>query len=174
MKAFRNQVGLTRPLDETWVTFRDGLPALASHLPGVASIREIEREDLGDGKVRVANEWHVNFPIPSTIRSLAGLSDIGWIEQNTWNVKSHVCTWTIQPFMSKHVACGGQTSFESEHGGRGTRIILEGTLELKPGVLGNANSTAQQTATRFLEAIVAGMVRKNLRAVLEAVATHRA
>jgi len=50
---------------------------------------------------------------------------------------------------------------------------MEATLELKSGVLVNANSTAQQTAARFLEAIVTGMVRKNLRAVLEAVATHR-
>jgi hypothetical protein len=173
MKAFSSPVVLPRPLDEIWTTLRDGLPALAPRLPGVISIREIAREDLGAGKLRVANEWHVNYAMPSAIRSMMGVADIGWIDRSTWDIGSHVCTWKIQPLISEHVACEGQTSFEPAAGGKSTRIGLDGTLEIKPGVFGGKNSGAQSIGVKFLEGIVAAKIRKNLRAVLEAAGTRR-
>lgn len=173
MKAFSSPVVLARPLDEIWITLRDGLPALAPRLPGVISIKEIAREDLGAGKLRVANEWHVNYAMPSAIRSMIGLADIGWIDRSTWDISSRVCAWKIQPLITEHVACEGRTSFEPAAGGKSTRIALDGTLEIKLGVFGRGNSGAQKIGAKFLEGIVAGMIRKNLRAVLEAAGTHR-
>ena len=173
MKTFSSPVVLARPLDETWTTLRDGLPALAPRLPGVISIKEIGREDPGGGKLRVVNEWHVNYAMPAAIRSMIGLADIGWIDRSTWDIGSHVCAWKIQPLLSKHVACEGRTSFEPAADGKGTRVVLDGTLEIKPEVFGRGTSMAQKIAAKVLEGVVAGMIRKNLRAVLEAAGTHR-
>ena len=120
----------------------------------------------------MVNEWHVNYTMPSAIRSMIGLADIGWIDRSLWDTNSGVCVWKIQPLISEHVACEGRTSFQPAAGGKDTRIVLEGTLEIKPEALGRGNSIAQKVGAKFLEGIVAGVIKKNLRAVLEAAATH--
>ena len=57
---FTDQVVLTHPLEVVFQAFRDRLTELVPYLPAIESIETVEREDLGPGRVRLANVWQGN------------------------------------------------------------------------------------------------------------------
>jgi hypothetical protein len=175
VKTFRTLVVLKHPHEAVWAAMRDRLPEFAPRIPDIASVTQTERDAVDGGSVRIVNEWRIRLPVPAAVRSIIGADEIGWIDRNTWDERTRTCSWTIEPFfLAEYIACDGRTVFEPAMGGRGARISLEGTLDLKPGFLGRLAGAAERPITGFLESAVTTVIPKNLRAVVEAAAAFSA
>ncbi len=173
MKSFRSLVVLKRPQDELWTIMRDHLQEIAPRIADIEEVLELERSGA-DGMVHIVNRWQVRQQVPQAIRAMLKLNELRWIDRNTWDEASRVCTWSIEPcFLAEHIACAGQTSFAPAMGGQGTRVTFEGTLELKPGMLGSLGAI-ERMVTGFVESVATTIIPRNLRAVVEAAAEYRA
>jgi hypothetical protein len=168
MKTFRTVVVLKRPRNLLWTAMRDQLHEVVAHVPDIESIKEIERAAENDGTIRIVNEWRPRYPLPPGLRTLFG-GELGWTDRNSWDENIHVCTWAIEPFfLSEHIDCAGTTVFEPALAGQGTKVTLEGTLELRPGILSVIGMGSQGPLTTVLESVLTSVIPKNLRAILEA------
>jgi hypothetical protein len=172
LKTFRNLVVLKRPCQELWTIMRDHLVDFAGQIADIKSIRQIERTATANGVVHIVNEWCVQQQVPALIRPIVKTSELSWIDRNTWDANTHICSWTIEPqFLTEHISCSGQTGFTAAMAGQGTRVTFEGGLDLKPGLLGGAFTGAETLLAGFLESIVTTVIPHNLRSIVEAAAT---
>ncbi|HME28160.1 MAG TPA: hypothetical protein VKI44_43720 [Acetobacteraceae bacterium] len=170
MKNFRSVVVLKRPPQELSAVMRDHLVEFAGSIADIQEIRQIERTTGGDGTVHIVNQWRVRQQIPTAIRSMLKIGELGWIDRNSWNDATGTCCWTIEPsFFGDYIACSGQTTFTEAMAGRGSRVTFAGELDLKPGLLGSLGSV-EPLVSGFLETIVTTIIPRNLRAVVEAAA----
>ena len=170
MKSFHSLVVVRRPRQQLWTIMRDHLSEIAAGIAEIEEVRQIERNVDADGVDHITNEWRARQQIPAAIRSLLKIDDIGWIDRNVWDGRTSTCSWSIEPkFLADHVICGGKTVFDDAMGGRGTRVTFEGTLELRPGLLGSLGSL-EAMVSGFVESIVSTIIPRNLRAVVEAAA----
>jgi hypothetical protein len=173
MKTFRSLVVLKRPQPELWLAMRDYMVDFAGDIGDIESIRELERTTDANNVVHIVNRWRVRQQIPTMLRSVLKASELSWIDRNTWDATSDVCTWAIEPnFLTEYIACSGTTAFASAMGGQGTRVTFEGEFDLKPGVLGKLSSL-ESLLSGFLETIVTTIIPRNLRAVAEAAAAFK-
>lgn len=172
MKSFRSLVVLKRRHDELWAIMRDHLSEIAPRVADIEEVRELARTN-DDGLVHIVNRWQVRAAVPQAIRTLLKLDELAWIDRNTWDEASSLCTWSIEPcFLTEHIACAGTTSFAPAIGGQGSRVTFEGTLELKPGFLPLGG--IEKLVTGFVESVATTIIPRNLRAVVEAAAAYRA
>ena len=173
MKTFRSLVVLKRPRQELWLAMRDHMVDFAGDVADIESVRQIERTTDANDIVHVVNEWQVRQQVPAMLRSILKVSELSWIDRNTWDATTHTCTWAIEPnFLTEHIACSGITSFAPAMGGQGTRVTFEGEFNLKPGALGALRSM-ESLLSGFVESIVTTIIPRNLRAVVEAAAAFR-
>ena len=120
--------------------------------------------------MHIVNEWRVRQQIPAAIRSMLKIGELSWIDRNTWNAAGvHLHLDDRARFLTEYIACSGKTMFAEAMAGQGTRVIFDGELDLKPGVLGSLGSV-EPLLSGFLESIVTTIIPRNLRAVVEAAA----
>lgn len=170
MKKFTTMVVLRCPPDELFAAMRDRLPALASSLADVEQIEELERSEMPDSVV-VTNRWHARQAIPTFLQSRLGASSISWIDRARWFEERHLCTWTIEPTIGDGaITCSGATSFAPAMGGRGTRAMFEGELDIAPEYLSGLVGAFQAPVKAFVETIATSIIPANFRAVAEAAA----
>ena len=171
MKTFRSLVVLKRPHQELWTVMRDHLVDFAGRISDIDEIRQVSRTQDSEGVVHIVNEWRVRQQVPAMIRPILKTSELSWIDRNTWNARTHTCSWTIEPgFLTEHIACSGNTCFAPAMGGQGARVTFEGELDLKPGLLSGPLGGVDKLLSGFLESIVTTVIPRNLRNVVEAAA----
>ncbi len=161
---------LRRPQRELWSIMRDHLVEFAGSIGDIEDVRQIERTSVSDGVVSIVNEWRTRQRIPAAIRGLLNIDEVGWIDRNSWDSGTGICSWAIEPrFLADYVACSGDTTFTETMAGRGTRVTFDGTLDLRPGLLRSLGSM-EPIVSGFVESIVSTIIPRNLRAVVEAAA----
>jgi hypothetical protein len=170
VKTFRSVAVLKHPRDQLWTAMRDHLQATVSKVPDLDSVKEIERIIDPDGTIRIVNEWRPRQQIPAALRGLI-TGEIGWIDRNSWDERTHICNWVIEPFFfADRIECTGATVFETALGGNGAKVTFEGALEIKIGLFGMMGTAAERPLVGLIESIVTTIIPRNLRAVLEAAA----
>lgn len=171
MKTFSALVVVRQPVDSLFATVRDRLPELAPMVDDVASIIELDRETIGEGRIRLTNEWQSTQRVPDLLAKALGTSQVGWIDRNEWDTAGRVCRWRIEPFvLPEHIECGGITAYEPAMGGRGTRVTFSGDFNLAPGALGGLAAALERPISAFVESIVTTLIPRNSRKVIEAAA----
>jgi hypothetical protein len=171
LRTFRGLVVLKRPHAALWAIMRDHLVDVAPHIADIEEIRQLDRSVDTDGLVHIVNHWRVHHQVPPVIRSILKTDEISWIDRNTWDPTTFTCSWTIEPsFLTDYIVCAGQTIFISAMAGQGARIMFEGALDLKPGLLGRLPGGIEKLLSGFLESIVTTVIPRNLRGVVEAAA----
>lgn len=174
MRKFQSFVDLDAPPAQVWVAMRDHMAELAAGMPDVKSITEFKRE-IFPGLIAVTNEWQVEFPIPAMVRAVLGNGGIAWSSWDRWDERTRVCTWQINPFfLADHLSCEGLTIFEAAKGGAGSRVTIDGSLDLKKGFLGRRAAMAEKLVSGVVENVVSTALPKNMRAVLELAAKFNA
>ena len=137
----------------------------------VASIVELERDEVGPGHVRLVNEWRSSQRIPDLLANALGSAEVGWIDRNDWDAARRLCSWTTEPFvLHGSIDCHGTTTYEPAMGGRGARVTLAGEFDLARGALGGLAGALERPVGAFVESIVTTMIPKNTRKVIEAAA----
>jgi hypothetical protein len=173
VKTFRSLVVLKRPQDELWRVMRDHLVDFAANLSDIETVTQLDRTEDTPGVVRIVNEWRIRQQIPAALRNSLKISELSWVDRNTWDSEARVCAWTIEPqFLTGYIACSGQTTFADAMGGKGTRVTFEGSLDLRPGVLG-ALGKLEGLLSGFLESVISTIIPRNLRSVVEAAAAFQ-
>lgn len=148
---------------------RDRLPELASNLSDIESVTELGRRKEGANRTFIDNEWRVRYQLPAFAKSLLGTASLGWIDRNSWNDDTKTCDWTIEPFfMREYISCSGRTVFGPAMGGMGSRVLLEGSLDLNEGFARIRLGTVTRPLSGVVETIVTTALPKNFRGVLEA------
>ena len=171
MKTFRSLVVLKRPPSNFGTSCGTIWSTSRRRIADIKEIRQLERSVDADGVVHIVNQWHVRHQVPQVLRSILKTGELSWIDRNTWDARSYICSWTIEPsFLTDYIACSGQTSFASAMGGQGARVTFEGGLDLKPGLLGGSLGGLEKLLSGFVESIVTTIIPRNLRGVVEAAA----
>ncbi len=170
MKAFHCLVGLRQPPDRVAAAIRDRLLEIAPDLDDVAAIRTIDRSERSGGGVILVNEWRVNPKLPSALNAHITPDMLGWLDHAEWSADSMLCRWRIEPyFMTDAIRCAGETRFESAMGGRGTRAIFGGTLDIDPVALSSVPAPWRRAASAAIELLVGTLIPKNFRKTADAV-----
>lgn len=173
MKQFQALAVVKQPVDVMWVTVRDRMPELGAMVEDVESITLVERTDVGEGRVRLVNEWQAAQRIPELLAKPLNVSTVGWVDTAEWDTATMVCTWSIQPFVfPDHIDCRGTTTYEAAMGGRGTRVTFQGSFDLAPGALGGLAKPLERPVGAFVESIISTMIPKNTRKIIEAAAAQ--
>jgi hypothetical protein len=173
MKEFQTLVVMPAPPAVLFRNMRDHLGRFGTRLANIQSITELSRTIEGVNEVHIANEWRVSFDVPPALRGFLGDGHLGWIDRNRWIESRYTCEWAIEPlFLSGHIACVGSTLFEEALGGKGSRVTLRGTLEIKSSALGSTHNLPGPV-TAIAESVVATVLPRNLRSVVEAAAAAR-
>ncbi len=171
MKTFRSLVGLRQPPGPVAAAIRDRMSEVAPALENVESITEVARIVRPDGAVALVNAWRVNPALPSGLSTLVRPDQMGWLDHAEWSADLSVCRWRIEPLlMNAAIACKGETRFETAMGGRGTRAIFEGRLDIDPVALSSVPAVWRATASTAVELLVGTMIPQNFRRTVEAVA----
>ena len=115
------------PLDVVFSTMRDQLVNLVPHLPDIASIEETEREDSGDGRIRLINHWRGENRVPKVFQKFIKPDQIGWIDRAQWDDAKKIVRWTLEPqFFTNYVDVKGENFFTGDN--TQTTIKLTGEL----------------------------------------------
>lgn len=171
MQTFKALVVVRQPLPELWQTVRDRLPELVPMIEDIDRIAVLEREDVGDGRVRLVNEWWASQRIPELVARAIDVSQIGWIDRCVWDGNDHVGRWVIEPLvLADAITCHGTTSYESAMGGRGVRVTVEGSFDVDLSTFAGLSRSLQRPIASFVESIATTMIPRSTRTVVRAAA----
>ena len=133
------------------------------------------REDP-DGTVHLVNLWRAKADVPVLLRSVVKPEMLAWTDRAEWLPGDWVCHWRIEPqVFSDRVDCIGATRYEEAMGGRGTRIVLEGELDVAPGKLpGRDLADRWSDGPRASKSFVTGLVPRNFQKLAKAISAHAA
>jgi hypothetical protein len=173
MKQFRTLAIVKHPRELVWLTIRDHMVELVPRLQDVAAVLTRKRDERADGTVELVNLWQARAQVPSALASVVRPEMLAWTDEAEWHASTWQCRWRVRPvFLAGVVACSGSTSFEPAVGGRGTRLVFEGTLDLSqaslpgvPGVLAGATLSAVET-------FAAGLIPRNFLKLAQAADQH--
>ena len=170
MKEFKSVVMVRSQPAAIYECMRDRLPDLARNIADIESVVELERNTAPDHAVEVLNEWRVRDQLPAALKRMLGAGELGWLDRGRWLDQS--CHWSIEPLVLRGlIACSGATRFESAMAGKGARVTLEGSFEIKPGSLLDKAPLLEKPLLNFAELIVTTILPKNLRSLVEAAGT---
>jgi hypothetical protein len=171
MKGFRCLVGLRHPTRQVAGAVRDLMPELAPVLEHVERISTLARVDRPDGGAALVNEWRVNPALPPGLDGVVTRDMLGWQDHADWAADLSECRWRIEPyFMAEAIDCRGTTRFEPAMGGRGTRALFEGQLDIDPSALSSLQPAWRVPASLAVEFLIGTVIPKNFRKTVEAVA----
>jgi hypothetical protein len=171
VKTFRSLVGLRMTPGPVATAIRDRLAEIAPALENVESITTVARVDRADGGVALVNAWRVNPDLPAALSALITPEQMGWLDHAEWSADLAACRWRIEPlFMKEAIACAGETRFETAMGGRGTRAIFEGRLDIDPVALSSIPAIWRGPASAAVELLVGTLIPQNFRRTVEAIA----
>ncbi len=171
MKSFRSLAVVKRPAPEVFAIVRDRLVDLVPMVDDVRAIEVLERDELGNGDVRLVNLWTAAQRVPEAIARPLGADEIVWTDRNVWTSGEMTCRWTIEPgLFTEHIRCEGVTTYEPAMGGRGCRVTLEGTFDLAPTALARFSGAIRRPATSLVESMVSTIIPRGTRKVAEAAA----
>jgi hypothetical protein len=170
MKDFRCLVGVRHPPQELAGAVRDLICQVGSSLEHVEQVATVTRVERPDGSTALVNEWRVNPTLPAALNGVVTRDMLGWLDHAEWSRDLSGCEWRIEPFfMGKAIRCQGETRFESAMGGRGTRAIFEGRLDIDPSALALLQPAWRGPASAAVELLIGTIIPKNFRKTVEAV-----
>lgn len=153
------------PRQQVWEAMRDHMPDLADHLPNVKSIEVLERDEPGDGLVKLLNKWTAaDTEIPAVARPFVDPSKTSWLDRAEWTDADFTTRWSLEmQFMPDRVTCDGTTTYHEVGDGTEMRIQGELTLELK----GLVPRLMVGKVTPKVESFVIKMVEPNFQQTAE-------
>ncbi|MDP3591402.1 hypothetical protein [Phenylobacterium sp.] len=171
MKDFRCLVGLKHPPQRVAAGVRDMMDQVAPALDQVEKIAAVTRVDRPDGGCALVNEWRVSPTLPATLNGLVTPDMLGWLDHAEWSSDLALCTWRIEPyFMAQAINCHGTTRFEPAMGGRGTRAVFEGKLDIDPAAMSTIPMAWRSPASLAVEMLIGTIIPQNFRKTVNAVA----
>jgi hypothetical protein len=171
MKEFRCLVGLRHPPHAVGVAIRDRMAEIAPVLDNVERIETVARVDRSDGSVALVNAWRVNPALPPALGQIVTRDQMGWLDHAEWTADLGLCRWRIETnFMSEAIDCAGTTRLEPAMGGRGSRAIFEGRLDIDPAALMAVPLAWRGPASSAVEMLIGTIIPKNFRKTAEAIA----
>ncbi|MDF2900765.1 MAG: hypothetical protein K0Q62_824 [Phenylobacterium sp.] len=171
MKDFRCLVGLKHPPGRVAAGVRDLMDKVAPALDQVEKITTVTRVERPGGGCALVNEWRVTPVLPPTLSGLVTPDMLGWLDHAEWSCDLALCTWRIVPyFMAKAIDCHGTTRFEPAMGGRGTRAVFEGRLDIDPSAMSNIPMVWRAPASLGVEMLIGTIIPQNFRKTANAVA----
>jgi hypothetical protein len=173
LKPFRTLAVVRQDRATVWSLMRDRLDELVPHISDVDSVTVSSRTEDPDGTVRLVNLWRAKADVPVLLRSVVKPEMLAWIDRAEWKPADWVCHWRIEPqVFSDRVDCVGSTRYEEAMGGRGTRIVLQGELDVAPGKLPGVTSLIGGPTARGIESFVTGLVPRNFQKLAKAISAH--
>lgn len=170
MKSFKTLGMVQKEKSRVWAAFRDHLPTIASGIENIERVESESRTRRSDGVLSVVNVWYANVGLPGALSGLAGNDKFVWTDRATWDERSGVCSWAIEPrALAERLRCHGTTTYEAALGGRGTRISFHGEIDFNaaglPGVPGVLTGALTTTLETFLSSLIPANFQKLVRAV---------
>jgi hypothetical protein len=171
MKDFHCLVGVRQPPAALAGAVRDLICEIGPSLENVEQIATISRVDRPDGSTALVNEWRVNPTLPAALDGVVTRDMLGWLDHAVWTSDLSACEWRVEPFfMGEAIRCRGATRFEPAMGGRGTRAIFEGQLDIDPSAMAGLQPAWRAPASLAVEFIIGTLIPRNFRKTVEAVA----
>ena len=134
MKPFRTLAVVRQERDTVWTLVRDRLDELVPLISDVESVTVDSRREDPDGTVHLVNLWRAKADVPALLRTVVKPEMLAWTDTAEWKPADWACHWRIRPqVFAERVDCVGVTRYEEAMGGRGTRIVLEGELDVASG-----------------------------------------
>lgn len=175
MKPFRTLAVVRQERDSVWTLVRDRMEELVPLITDVESVTVDSRREDPDGTVHLVNLWRARADVPALLRTVVKPEMLAWTDTAQWKPDDWACHWRIRPqVFSERVDCVGVTRYEEAMGGRGTRIVLEGELDVGPGKLPGLTSLIGGPTARGIETFVTGLVPRNFQKLAKAIAAHPA
>lgn len=155
---------IRHPLARVYQAYRDELPDIAAFMPNIGAITTLSREERPGG-VKLHNEWAGKGEIPRVVQPILKPEMVKWDDYADWDDANHLCHWRIATrFFTDNVSCGGTNRMAAE-GATATRVILEGTLDIKlKGIPGVPGFLADRVAPQ-VERFIVALIRPNLEQV---------
>ena len=164
---------IKHPLSRVYPVMRDNMVDVVPYLPNVESIDVVEREENGEGKLRLLNRWQgKSGAIPRLVRRFVTAEMRVWEDDANWFDAEHKVEWT---FFTKSFdglyECSGVNSFhvEDEHT---TRVVIQGTLDVYPERLKAVPKVLARKARPKVEQFLIKMITPNLAELPQAVQTY--
>jgi hypothetical protein len=169
MKPFRTLIVAKHAPDLVWKTVRDRLPELIRFIDDIDKVTIEARKSRPDGSMLLINEWRAKVRIPSMLSSIITKDMLVWTDRAEWREKTHECHWQIEPhFRPEMMVCEGSTFYKPAMGGRGTRVIFQGMLDVKRPELLPVPNSIRGVVAMAVESFVASLIPKNFQKVINA------
>jgi hypothetical protein len=155
---------------DVWAAVRDRLTEIVPLIDDIDSVTTQSREEGRDGVVRLVNIWRAKPKLPAIAADYLKPNMLAWTDRAEYRRLTFECVWRIEPhFLSDRVKCSGVTRYEQAMGGRGTRVIFEGDLDLVLLNLPGVPAILESPLSSAIETFVSSLVPKNFRKLIEAV-----
>lgn len=175
MKTFRTLAVVRQDRAVVWSLVRDRLDELVPFIGDVDSVTVDSRRDDPDGTVHLVNLWKAKADVPVLLRSVVKPEMLAWTDSAEWKPTDWACHWRIEPqVFADRVDCVGVTRYEEAMGGRGTRIVMEGELDVGTGKLPGVTSLIGGPTAKGIESFVTGLVPRNFQKLAKAISAHAA
>lgn len=158
---------IAHPVEAVFTAYRDRMAEVAAYLPDIAEINVLDRKVEGS-KVALHNEWVSNTDIPKIAKSFIKPEHLRWDDFATWDETTHSCSWRIATrVMTEAVSCSGTTKLVQD--GDGTRVVLEGDLEIDGTALPGVPKFMAKKVAPQVEKFIVNMITPNLEKTNEAI-----
>jgi hypothetical protein len=175
VKPFRTLAVVRQDRATVWTLVRDRLDELVPLIGDVESVTVDSRHEDADGTVHLVNLWRAKADVPALLRTVVKPEMLAWTDAAEWKAGDWACHWRIRPqVFADRVDCVGVTRYEEAMGGRGTRIVLQGELDVAPGKLPGVTSLIGGPTARGIESFVTGLVPRNFQKLAKAISAHTA
>jgi hypothetical protein len=134
-------------------------------MPSIESIEQKEKEDLGDGRMRIVRRWQASMDsLPAALRPFVPREAMSWIDTAIWTPAEYRVDWVSTTGLSKFYDCSGTNFFEPhpQDPAAMTRIRITGELQVHADRLPAVPTFLASRITPQVEKFVVDMLAPNL------------
>ncbi len=164
---------INHPISKVYPLIRDKMADVVPYLPNVESIVVVEREEKGEGKLRLLNRWQgKSGAIPRIVRPFVTSEMRIWEDDALWFDDEHKVEWTFfTKSFDRLYDCSGVNSFHVKDENT-TRVVIKGKLDVYPERLKAVPKMLARKARPKVEQFLIKMITPNLKELPQAVQTY--
>lgn len=150
------------PVETVFSLLRDRLGEVVPFLPNVKRVEDLEREELGEGRVRIVRRWFGKGEIPKVAQKVLKPEMLSWVDTAVWDEQRHLCAWELShDAFAKQFRCSGETSYR-EVGEKATAIELKGDLSIDLKEIPGIPRLLARSVGPAVEKVLVNMITPNL------------
>lgn len=154
---------IDRPLEQVYSLVKDDFPKIATYLPNIERVEQVQKENLENGKVtKILNHWYAKVEVPDIAKKFIKKELFSWKDKALWKNEEFCVHYELESFWASNLFDAKGVNYFKAIDANKTELKLTCEITLHPENVPGVPTFLVKKVLPLIEDIVKGVLEPNL------------